>query len=347
VFVKRALFLGLPSMALYANLLFVLGDWNYYLSALRDGLFQGRHYGLYRLAAHAQLSRTPAAFRSPYVLDEWMELEYQSGHPENARAKLERLLSLCADRPYYARLAGRARKQREKWDAHRAREGTRTATAGETGIRLDLPIIKPASYLNQEWYALLSAVAFLRPDWTDLEMRKKLLDLSNTVQLHLPKLDNVPELVPALRQLGIPSSACFLDETRLKAALAARRIPFLSLYGRWVPVSGYDPVRDGFYYYSYPETGDRPEWFRNEDTDLFYHHPGEAFGGERETSRAKAFKYSVQVQRAEVHPRRRPCRAPPGHRGRGDDPGGQRLRGRQGKEVRLPGGAGRRVLPGP
>ena len=290
VFAKRALFLGLPSLVLYANMLFVLGDWNYYLSALRNGLFQSRHHGIYRLAAHAQLSRTPAAFRSPYVLDEWMELEYQSGHPEKARTMLEELVSLCDNHPYYARLGRRARAQLRKWDLY----GSHAGAAPDGGTLLDLPIIKPASYLDQEWYALLSAVAFLRPEWTDLEMRKRLLELSNTVQLHLPKLANVPELVPALRQLGIQSTACFLDTDRMKAALAKRHIPFLSLFGRWVPVSGYDPVRDGFYYFAYPESEDRPEWFRNEDTDLFYHHPGEAFGGERELNRSKAFKYSVQ-----------------------------------------------------
>ncbi|MEO6095999.1 MAG: hypothetical protein ABIW76_10020, partial [Fibrobacteria bacterium] len=74
---------------------------------------------------------------------------------------------------------------------------------------------------------------------------------------------------------------------------AAGHVPFLSLYGHWVPISGFDPGRDGFYYYSY---GDSPglDWFRNEDTDLFYHHTGEAFGGESEKAKSREFKFSLQ-----------------------------------------------------
>jgi tetratricopeptide (TPR) repeat protein len=134
-----------------------------------------------------------------------------------------------------------------------------------------------------------------------MELKKRLLDLSNTVQLHLPKLENVPELVPALRQLEIPVTTCFIDAARMRKALAEGRVPFLSLYGHWVPISGYDPGRDGFYYYSYGATGGQ-DWLRNEDTDLFYARPGESFGGEAEKSRSRLLRLSLQkfVPRAEL-----------------------------------------------
>jgi hypothetical protein len=291
VFFKRAVFLGLPSMLLYLHMLFALGDWNYYLAGMRERCFDAHRFGAYRLAAKAQLARTPSAHGTPRLLEEWAELEYQTGNRDASAVLLRDLSRRCRKVPYYAKIAKRA-----------DRSLAAMAKAGAVvPLQLDLPVIKPASYLDQEWYALLSAVAFLKPAWTDLELKKRLLDLSNTVQLHLPKLDNVPELIPALRQLELPVSTCFLTSDRIKAALAAGHVPFLSLYGHWVPVSGYDPGRDGFYYYSYGAPAGF-DWFRNEDTDLFYHHAGEAFGGEAEKKKSRAFKYSLQkfVSRADL-----------------------------------------------
>ena len=282
VFAKRTLFLALPSMLLYGNMLFALGDWNFFLAGVRERALESHHYGLYRLAAGAEMARIPKAHSAPYLLDEWAELEYQSGNRPKAEALLRRLRAMVQAPP--------SAKLRRRVDAELAALAAKPAAAS---MQLDLPVIKPASYLDQEWYALLSAVAFLKPDWTDLELKKRLLDLSNTVQLHLPKLDNVPELLPALRQLDIPVSACFLDAARMRAALAAGKVPFLSLYGRWVPVSGYDAGRNGFYYYAYGHPAGQ-DWLRNEDTDLFYTRPGEAFGGEAEKARTREFRHSLQ-----------------------------------------------------
>ena len=291
VFAKRAMFLGIPSMLLYANMLFALGDWNHYLSGIRERSFEAHRFAAYRFMAGAGLARTPAAYASPKLLEEWAELEYQSGNRGKAASLLRECSRLCRGKPYYAKL--RKRVDRSLEFLARVPEGK--------AVQLEMPVIKPASYLDQEWYSLLSAVAFLKPDWTDLDLKKRLLELSNTVQLHLPKLENVPELVPALRLLEMPVSICFLTSDRIRAALEAGHVPFLSLYGHWVPVSGYDPGRDGFYYYSY---GSAPgfDWFRNEDTDLFYHRQGEAFGGEAEKRKSRDFKYSLQkfVPRAEL-----------------------------------------------
>ncbi len=283
VFVKRAMFLGLPSLIMYANMLFMLGDWNYYLAGMGERSFRSHDYGIYRFVAKARLVRTPQAYRTPYLLEEWAELEYQSGNREKAKTLLSDLSARCKHKPYYSKLAKRA-------DRSLLMLAGKSAAAA---AQLDLPIIKTASYLDEDWYALLSAVAFLKPDWTDLELKKRLLDLSNTVQLHLPKLDNVPDLIPALRQLDLPVSTCFLTTERIQAALAKGRVPFLSLYGHWVPISGYDPGRDGFYYYAYSAPGGF-DWFRNEDIDLFYHHKGESFGGETGKRQTRAFKYSLQ-----------------------------------------------------
>ena len=88
VFAKRTLFLGLPSLVLYANMLFVLGDMNAFLAALRDKAFNDHHYCLYRMLARSALARTPSAHFVPYLLDEWAELEYQAGD----RGKAEELM---------------------------------------------------------------------------------------------------------------------------------------------------------------------------------------------------------------------------------------------------------------
>jgi tetratricopeptide (TPR) repeat protein len=281
VFMKRAFFLGLPSLLLYWNMLFVLGDWNHYLAGIRERSFQAHRFGTYRFASKSHLARTPDAHRIPAILEEWAELEYQSGDREKAISLLRDLSARCRGKPYFAKMGKRA---------DRALAAMEKPPSGQA-LRLDLPLIKPASYLDQEWYALLSAVAFLKPSWTDLELKKRLLELSNTVQLHLPKLDNIPELIPALGQLDLPAAACFLSTERIKSALAAGHVPFISLYGRWVPISGFDPGRDGFYYYAYDATGGF-DWFRNEDTDLFYHNAGEAFGGEAEKAKSRANTYS-------------------------------------------------------
>lgn len=286
VFLKRALFLGAPSFLLYANLLFLLGDWNYYLAGLREKFLERHDYALYGLTARAGLARTPSAYRAPHVLEEYADLEYQGGNTEKAKTLLGDLVRRCRGLPYYARLEKRAKTSLENLAA-KPKQGRRA-------LALDLPVIKPASYLDPEWYAVLSAVAYLKPEWTDLEMKKRLLDISATVQLHLPKADNLPELGPALRQLGIPYSACFLTADRMRQALSAGKVPFISLYGHWVPVSGYDPGRDGFYYYSYRAPENASSWFRNEDIDLFYHKPGDAFGGQREKERTRSYKYSLQ-----------------------------------------------------
>jgi hypothetical protein len=283
VFARRAVFLGLPSLLAYSNMLFALGDWNFFLDGMRERALENHRYGIFRLASRAELARTPAAYAMPSLLDEWAELEYQSGRRDHALALIRRLEARCGNKAYYAKLRKRAEAELKA-----LRQNGRQASP-----QLDLPVIKPASYLDQEWYALLSAVAFLKPDWNDMELKKRLLDLSNTVQLHLPKLDNVPELIPALRQLEIPLTPCFLDAARMRKALSEGKVPFLSLYGHWIPVSGYDAGRDGFYYYSYGEPAGQ-DWLRNEDIDLFYARPGERFGGAAEKARTRQLRMSLQ-----------------------------------------------------
>ncbi len=279
VFLKRTVFLSVPSLLLYANMLFVIGDWNYYLAGLRQLALTGHHFQIYRFVANAGLARTPSAFRNPSILEEWIELEYQSGNRDRAIGLMQRLVVQCGHKPYFSRI--RKRTDRSLAALKRASvDSTKYAKDSDVSvspIQLELPVIKTAAYLDQEWYALLSAVAFLKPSWTDLELKKRLLDLSNRIQLNLPKLENVPELIPALRLLEIPVSTCFLTNSRIKQALIAGHVPFLSLYGHWVPISGYDSGRDGFYYYAYQPPGGW-DWFRNENTDLFNHHVEEAFG---------------------------------------------------------------------
>lgn len=293
VFIRRTLFLGLPSLLLYGNMLFVLGDWNPYLSGLRIRFFEGHRHDLYRWAAAIQMARTPSAHHAPYLLDQWAELEYQSGNLPKAAELWNSLASRFRGIPYYDRIVARA----DSASANLENPGRDRSAP----LELDLPIIKPASYLDGGWYAILSAAAFLKPDWTDLDLKKRLLDISTTVQLRLPAVDNIPEMLPVLRRLEVPVSVCFITSDRIKDALASRHVAFLSLYGQWVPISGYDPGRDGFYYHAYRAPAPS-EWFRNDDTDLFNHSAGKAFGGEekRRESRHKRFSLQKFVPRGEL-----------------------------------------------
>jgi hypothetical protein len=281
VFAKRAFLLGLPSLMLYANMLFFLGDWNLYLGAFREGAYALHHYGAYRFAAMAQLARTPEAYGATRLREEWADLEYQAGDLPRAKSLLAAVAAEGRRHAWHGRPGRRAEEALANLEKPAGRS-----------VLLDLPVIQPASYLDREWYALLGAVAYLRPEWTDLDLRKRLLDLSSTVQLNLPRLDNLPELAPAFRQLGIPISPCFLTRERAIAALEAGRIPFLSLHGHWVPLSGYDAGRDGFYYRSYRDRDGGSGIFRNEDVDLFSHKPGERFG--TRPGKARPPRYSLQ-----------------------------------------------------
>jgi hypothetical protein len=268
VFLKRAAFLGLPSLLLYANLLFALGDWNHYLAGFRIRMLDSQHFSVYRWVAQSQLLRTPNAYRTPAILEEWSEMEYQNGHIDKANLLLQNLIKSSANKTYHIRIRNRA---------ERALTALQENTGIRTSFQLDLPVIKPAAYLDQDWYALLSAVGYLKPAWTDLDLKKKLLDLSISVQLRLPKLDNVPDLILALHQLEIPSATCFMTLDRIKTSLSAHHVPFISLYGHWVPISGFDAGRNGFYYYSHKESKGW-DWLKSQETDLFYHQQGQAFG---------------------------------------------------------------------
>lgn len=257
IFFRRTLFLGLPSLLLYANMLFVMGDWNFYLIGIKEKAFLNQNIDLYRIMVRSQLKRIPAAYRTPETISEWAEYEYQLGNISKAKELFTKISKETPAKPFYTHLKRMAEQSLNNLSSKTISNSHLTAFAS----------IKPASYLNQDWYGLLSTVAFLKPQWSDLDLKKKLLELSSSVQINLPKLNNIPDLIPVLREFEIPATTCFLSVERIKTALKAGHIPYLNLYGHWVPITGYDGGRHGYYYFVYRKRS-QLNWFSNNDLDL-------------------------------------------------------------------------------
>jgi hypothetical protein len=264
-FARRALFIGLPAGMAYAQMLFILGDWNYYLGALQSTLLREQHLGAYSLVAASKAARVPDAFRTPYDLEELAEYHYQGGDTSQARAYWRRiqfrLESGSYEKPYASTLGRRA----GHYVGHLEKRSQENPSAA---VSLPLRLIRPAAYLDSDWYALLSAIGYLRPNWSDLEIKKRLLSVSSSLQMVLPALTSLPTLRVYLDKLGIEHRAAFADRSRLREALARKSVPFVNLNGQWVAVCGYDAARDAYIYLRYPERYERNPWWGAPELDV-------------------------------------------------------------------------------
>lgn len=270
-FLRRALFIGLPAGLAYAHMLFVLGDWNYYLGALQAALLREQYLVPYSWVAAGKTARVPEAFRTPYDLEELAEFHYQSGDTDGAMDQWRRIQTLVQNgnpaRPYASDLGLRA----EHYLGHlqqRSSPKSDSLHLGNNPSELPLRLIRPAAYLDADWYALLGAIGFLRPTWSDLEIKKRLLSVSSSLQMDLPAITGIPALRVILDKLGIAHRTGFADGQRLRQALARGLVPFIHLDGQWVSVSGYDAARDAYLYHRYPERFENNPWWGAPELDV-------------------------------------------------------------------------------
>lgn len=254
---KRALFIGVPAGLIFAHMLFLLGDWNYYLGALQSTLLREQKLQGYALLAACKTARVPEAFRTPYDLEELADFRFQNGDTAAAKSLWTRMRASLGDRPYASVLRQRAEHYLEALDSPR-----------DQGVELPLRLIRPATYLDADWYALLSAIGYLRPSWSDLEIKKRLLTVSPALQMDLPTLNGVPILRSVLDRLGIPHRAGFTDGHRLRQSLHLGLVPFVNLSGVWTAVAGYDAARDAYVLYRYPDHYEHNPWWGAPELDV-------------------------------------------------------------------------------
>ncbi len=263
VFLRRAMSLGLPILLVYLNLMFYSGHWNRYLAGMGTLLGEQRAYGLRDAALSLQLKRTPGAYLAPEWEKNLLERVYQSGRVDLAEKRLEKWVARSGRREYHGRHHFEAVSMQENWQAHNH------GNLADTALLLDVPAIQPANYLNTDWYGLLSAIAYLNPGEDDLRIKTRLLDISTTLHISLPDISTLPALSPVLRQLGVPSTAAFLNGELLRQALGKGLIPYLYRHGHWVALCGYDPVRKGYYYLDYDSRRAKPRVLWGDRDDLF------------------------------------------------------------------------------
>ncbi len=261
---KRALFVGVPAGLIFAHMLFLLGDWNYYLGALQSTLLREQKLQGYALLAACKSARVPEAFRTPYDLEELADFRFQNGDTAAAQKLWTRMRTTLGNRPYASVLRQRA----EHYLQALAGQAKKGVGERDSGVELPLRLIRPATYLDADWYALLSAVGYLRPSWSDLEIKKRLLTVSPALQMDLPTLNGVPILRSVLDRLGIPHRAAFTDGQRLRQSLRRGLVPFVNLAGAWTAVAGYDATRDAYVLYRYPDHYEHNPWWGAPELDV-------------------------------------------------------------------------------
>ncbi len=265
VFLRRAMALGLPILIVYVNLSFYSGEWNRYLGGIGNLLGEHKAYGVKASIQRLQLARTPMAYHAPTWEKDLLERDYQAGRLEEAKNRLESLIKRASRKGYHGEIHFEAERMLRNWNA----AGSEEKGAADSSSLLELPVIRKADYLDENWYGLLSAMAYLNPAEDDLRLKTHLLEISTTVHISLPDISTLPALAPVLRQLSVPYSPAFLDGERLRKALAAGSVPFLYLHGHWVALCGYDPLRGGYYYLDYEKSRTRTSMLWGESDDLF------------------------------------------------------------------------------
>ncbi|HAO99842.1 MAG TPA: hypothetical protein DCQ83_07335 [Fibrobacteres bacterium] len=273
-FVQRALFLAAPTALGYSNYLLGLGDSGYFLASARDYLYREGRYAAWRTVAEIEAIRLPNALHVPGLMLELSDQAALHGDESEAAHLRENVLEASAGKPYFSLLAARAEWEKTQMSRKPA---CRTSDSLQW---LPVPRMKPAVTLDGNWYGLLGAVAFFHPEWSDFDLKKRLLEISPDIRLSVPELRGLPSVVEALDIFGLPFSACFLDSLRIHKALQQEKIPFINFEGRWISLTGWDPCRRVYLYHRYPDSLQRNPWFGASDEEtVFGNRNGKSFGG--------------------------------------------------------------------
>ncbi len=274
VFFRRFLSLGLLVALGYAHCALLLGESNYFLSGLRASLYRHGCYQAYRTVSRIEIARLPHALHTPILMLDQAELASLQGREEEAGLWRRRVLKATEGKPYFAALRAQVQWEDAQLASHPG------CVAADSTQWLRVPRALPGVTLDGDWYGLLSAVSFFHPEWSDFDLKKKLLEISPDIELSVPGLDDVPAIAEALDVFGIPFSACFPDSLELRAALKRGKIPFLNFEGRWTPLVGWDPCRRGFLCYRYPDSLKSNPWFNPADKEAVFGRGADSMGAE-------------------------------------------------------------------
>ncbi|MFC1584454.1 hypothetical protein ACFL5V_02785 [Fibrobacterota bacterium] len=288
-FVKRLMLSSAVFFLVFLNVLITTGECNYYLSALREKSFAAHYYSVFGRISAIQLARTPSYYQSPHILQKAAELAYQKGNVSGARKQFESLVQTYSGVPYHGEITSQTEKMLNSWGSWVNRT-EKTIPGSDLSVILDIPVIQNADYLTINWYGVLSAIAFVNSDPSDLELKEKLLKLFSLDEHQLPLIETIPDLVPVLTRLGVPHKTAFFKNSLIIEALRQKCVPLIYYRYNWIPITGYDERRNGFLYYDYSMNYKSHALFPKAGNDIIYSH--DDFPGT--SGKPREMKYSVQ-----------------------------------------------------
>ncbi len=278
VFFRRAVFLCLPLLLGYSNLLLLRGEGGYFIAGLRDYLYRENRVLAYQRISEIEISRWPRAFYLPYLMRDLSDVLYLEGDKATAEYWRTRILVETKGKPYYGPL-----HQQVEWSSKKLASSPHCSFSPNQVLQV--PQVRPGTSLDANWYALLGAITFLHPEWNDFDLKKRLLEVSSEVQLSVPVLGSVPMVTEVLDIFGVPFTTGFFSEIRIQAALKQGSIPFLNFSGRWISLVGWDSCRQGYWYHHYPDSLDRNPWLNSPDLESLL---GESSSGKKDSNHSPA-----------------------------------------------------------
>jgi len=172
------------------------------------------------------LRRAPDAAVTCDAVEQGALAAIRAGRPQEARDALERLHGgLLAEFPCTALEQVAAALLRTPLDA-----------TGATGV--EAPAVRPETYLNAPWSAVLSAVRAALPDVSEARIKDRLRSLSTDPgEIKLPRLDGFDDLRMTVRRLGCEVFAAPVEKAGDLLAQGRPvlfRDPYLKLWGAMI-----------------------------------------------------------------------------------------------------------------
>ncbi len=257
-------------VCLFINYSFLSGSINYYHSLLASLAYNNQLPAIYQIYTRLQPLRVPGAVNMPQKLATLSELLYQKGQTNDAITLWQKIIADYGHSKPDGRLIediGRilSNLQKTKSNSNKIdvkhysnnpmerKHELHSSDNDTASILLPVPIVSKSDFhnLDFEWYGILSAISYLYPDLSSLELKEKVLDIYSIEEQDLPAVSNVPDLAAILERLSIPYCMKFITSRDIAAALRGKSIPMVFYQTSWVPITGYDADRDGYYYLDY------------------------------------------------------------------------------------------------
>ncbi len=233
-------------VSMYISALFLSGELCLSMEQFRNWSYNHYHFKTYMGISKLQKLKFPNYVRIPYNQHELAEYLYQTKNEDKAREIFKEILNEYPQ-SYVKPLKHQITHWMDSWEKNKAK----LKPIEDYNIELNLPIIQYADYLTSNWCGILTALSFIEKNPEDLALKEKLLKVFSEDNNQLPSIDNMPSLGPILDRMGIPYSAIFLNDSMLIEAMSQNLVPLIYYNYTWIPIQGYDALRDGFYFLDY------------------------------------------------------------------------------------------------